>query len=315
MKIPIARKRAPKSITENENSCFPRFNLFPWEIRHMIWAEALPAPIPQVLIYKPTTFPRWDPETKDWDPRDGPPTIPILPPAILHATQESRACALEHVLVRKAKKARTRCVAPSAYHHIVCRPFNRDTDALFVHKWHFPAFVEAYMATTPSAARHLIFDLDLYGVDGGMSPFFWLGASHIGWRDFTYQTDRCHGLRSVALAKLTRCYGRLNAHAEGDGEPRGYYRAVPDPWAAAWFDGVGEELGADLSGAGGPGGTPWRFRVSSNRLCWAAAEEKDDDEGLLECSQVIVSRVTPSTVADDWDEELDWTRQSPGFVR
>jgi hypothetical protein len=150
----MAHKRASKSHMA-EDTAFPLFNRFPWEIRRMLWEQALPPPIPQVLIYKPTTFPRWDPETEKWDATDGPPTVPILPPLILHATQESRACASEHVLIRKAKNGRTRSVVPRAYHHIVSRPSNRDTGALFVHEAHFPCFMSVYMETTPSAARPL----------------------------------------------------------------------------------------------------------------------------------------------------------------
>ena len=189
----------------------------------MVWEQALPPPIPQVLIYKPTTFPGWDPETEKWDVTDGPPTVPILPPAILHATQESRACALEHVvLIRKAKKARTRSVAPRAYHHIVSRPFNRDADALSVHEAHFPCFMSVYMETTPSAARHLVFDVDICN---GLGRYY-DGPS---WYDFPPVAARkCRGLRSVALAGLSRCDDRLHTEAEGDREPRGCYRVLPD---------------------------------------------------------------------------------------
>lgn len=148
------------------------------------------------------------------------------------------------------------------------------------------------MATTPSAARHLVFDIDVYGVIGGMDtyPRLWLGFPHIGWLHFRSAVDRCHGLRSVALAELDRCDGRLDAEAEGDREPRGYYRAVPDAAAMARREGGAEELGAELSGAEGPDGTPWKVRVSSAGLCGAGGEEYD--QRLLECSQVVLQRMT-----------------------
>lgn len=292
----MARKRAPKSITENESPGFPRFNLLPWEIRHMIWTEALPAPIPQVLIYKSTTFPRWDPGTKDWDATDGPPTIPILPPAILHATQESRACALEQILVRKVKKARTRCVAPSAYHHIVSRPFNRDMDALFVHEEHFPAFKDIYMNTTPSAARHLLFDVDIHDRDG------WYYGDGI-WYDLpAMASKKCRGLRSVAVVGLGRCDSRLDAEAVLEREPRGYYRAVPDAEAVAWQEGLGQALKDEFRGHKSSDGIPWKVKVGSDGLLGAAIEEEDDDEGILECSQVVLERLTDLNVSSHWFE-------------
>ncbi|KAL1882979.1 hypothetical protein Daus18300_000617 [Diaporthe australafricana] len=239
----MARKQAPELATKAEDPAFPRFNRFPLEIRRMIWKQALPPPIPRILVYKLTTFSRWDPETKDWNATDGPPTVPIPPPALLHPTQESRAFALEHVRIRKAKKARTRFVAPSAYHHIT----------LFVHKWHFPSFVDVYMATTPSAARHLVFDHDVYRAIARMDPFLWLGASHISWDDFSYATHRCRGLRSVALTELDR---RLDAEAEGDREPRGYYRAVPGAEVVECMEGDVEGLGTELDGREGPDSIP-----------------------------------------------------------
>lgn len=203
----MARRKAPKTNITDGDPVFPRFNLFPWEIRRMVWEQALPPPIPQALIYKPADFPRWDPKTETWDATDGPPTIPIPPPALLHTTEESRAFVLEHVLIRKVKKARTRCAAPSAYHHIVSRPFNRDTDALFVHEEHFPAFLGEYMASTPWAARHLVFDADIfYYGDQTHAP-------NVGWFEFSPLADRCRGLWSVALVELRRCDARLDAGA------------------------------------------------------------------------------------------------------
>lgn len=47
-------------------------------------------------------------------------------------SQLLRAIVLEHVLIRKAKKARTRCFAPSADHHMVCGPVDSDGERKMV---------------------------------------------------------------------------------------------------------------------------------------------------------------------------------------
>lgn len=292
----MASLEASKSSAENEGPAFSRFNQLPWEIRRMVWEHALPAPIPQVLIYKPTTFPKWNPKTKDWDATDGPPTIPILPPAILHATQESRDFALEHVVVRKSKKYRTRSVRPDVYHHIVSRPFNRDIDALFVHQVHFRAFTRVYMATTPWAARHLLFDDNIFDWDG-----FELGG---GWfYDFPLvASKKCRSLRSASLVRLGRCDSRLDNRAKGDYEPRGCYRAVRDMMASDNRENLDCLLENHFQYHEDPNYVPPETKVGINWLCGAAGE--GDDKGFLECSQVVLERLTDLNVPSD---RLEWS--------
>lgn len=287
----MASKEASKATTENEVPAFSRFNQLPWELRRMVWEQALPAPIPQVLIYKPTTFPKWDPKTNDWDATDGPPTIPILLPAILHATQESRAFALEHIIVRKSKKYRTRSVRPDVYHHIVSRPFKRDTDALFVHQVHFRAFTRVYMATTPWAARRLLFDDAVYddgfALGDGVLYDFPLAAS-----------QKCRDLRSVSLVRLGRCDSRLDNSAKGDYEPRGCYRAVPDLVAFEELEDLVWSLENQFLYHKDPDFVPWKLSwktISAMNWALGAACENDEEgleEGLLECSQVVLERLT-----------------------
>lgn len=262
----------------------------------MVWEEALPPPIPQVLIYKPITFPRWNVKTNTWDATDGPPTIPIPPPALLQTTQESRAFALERVHICKVKKAPTRCTAPSAYHHIVSRPFDRDADALFIHERHFPAFVGGYMTCTPQMARHLVFDADIF------HDRDWTSAPYSGWDRFWVRAKVHRGhLRSVAVVELRRCDGRLDAEAMGDRAPRGYYRAVPDAEAAAWREGLDEELAEDFEEwEERDDGISCKVTVGSGGLCGGGGGERA--EGVLECSQVLLQRVNASTIEQDWFE-------------
>ena len=225
-----------------------------------------------------------------------PPTVPIPPPALLHKIQESCAFALEHVLIRKVKKAPTRSLAPSAYHHIVSRPFNRDKDALFIHEAHFQDFVDTYMETTPSVARHLVFDVDIYHARG-----YWYGEDTARWPDFQIPAgEKWRGLRSVSFVGLGRCENRLHAEACGERESRGYYRAVADSEAVAWLEYLGQALKKGFECRRGPESLLREVKVVRGELCGSAGG--DDDDGLLECSQVVLQRVTASTVADDWFE-------------
>lgn len=287
----MASKQASNLPTKDNGPCFAFFNHLPWELRRMVWEEALPPPIPQILIYKPTTFPRWNAKTNTWNATDGLPTIPIPPPALLHTTQESRAFALERVHIRKVKKAPTRCTAPSAYHHIVSRLFDRDADALFIHEEHFPAFVDIYMASTPQVARHLVFDADIF------RERIWTWGPDIGWYNFMdREEERQSHVRSVAVVELRRCDSRLDAEAVGDRVARGYYRAVPDAEAVAWRERLDEDLAQDFRGWDGDGedGISCKVVVGSAGLCGGGGGERA--ERVLECSQVLLQRVNGSTM-------------------
>lgn len=264
-----------------ETPAFSRFNNFPWEIRRMVWEEALSPTVPQVLTYKASTFPRWDHTANTWGADDGPPWIPIPPPALLHTNAEARAFALEHVRIRTEKKLPTRSRAPNSYHRMVTRAFDRDIDALFVHETHFRAFMGVYMRRTPFAARHLIFDSDLFAPRRD-----WYDL----WDHFVGEAaERCRGLRSVTLADLSRCAGALDARAFGDCTARGYYRIVTDVEAAGRYKRLGEELRQQFEGLMGPDGVPWKVEVRGASSCGT------DEEGILECSQVLVEGFTASS--------------------
>lgn len=286
----MADKGASELATEDNGHTFPLFNRLPWEIRHGIWEQALPSPTPQVLVYKPSTFSAWDPTTNTWDTTDGPPRVPIPPPALLHATHESRKFVLENVVVREE---RHNGLYPHKRHRVVSRPFDRETDALYIHRENFDAFMEVYMATTPWAARHLVFDILIYQIRHRF-PEYWAYC----WDDFDSAVDSlgCY-LRSIALSALYRCDLLLSHEAIHDGVVKGYYRTVPDGVATAWREDYCERLAAEFRDHQGPNGALWKVRVGSGNL--RGADGGEDDEELLECSQVVLKRFTASTMDQD----------------
>lgn len=285
----MASTRSSSATTKDDGPVFPLFNRLPWEIRQMIWEQALPRPIPQVLTYKLSTFPKWDPNTNTWDATDGPPRVPIPPPALLHTTQESRKLALEHVIVRKEEHYGTNLYHR---HYVVSRPFDRDTDSLFIYRCHFDDFIKVYMATTPWAARHLVFDLFI---------FCFLRSSvtsmRCTWDDFESAADRaCRGLRSLSLVNIGKWDIKQALDIFSSQAVKGYYRTVPDAEAMELWEGMGERLGAEFSRRQGPNGVPWNVRVGSGGSC--SADGREDDEDVLECSQVVIQRFTASTMED-----------------
>lgn len=287
----MADKRALKLSTMDDGPVFLLFNRLPWELRHMIWKQALPRPIPQVLAYKSETFPKWDPKTNTWDATDGPPRVPIPPPALLHATQESRKFALEHVLVHEDKPFG---LDSHRIHRVVSRPFDREKDALYIHPILLIDFIEVYMATTPWAARHLLFDGIIYtSCRRGFSRF--LNRSSDVFESADDRVGR--GLRSVALVAPSSCDHLLTLEIMHVGAVKGYYRAVPDEEAMAQGNSKCERLAAAFRGRQGPNGVPWKAVVGSGRLC--GADGGDDDEDILECSQVVLERFTASTMDQD----------------
>lgn len=287
----MADKRASKLPTKDDGPAFPLFNRLPWEIRHMIWEQALPRPIPRVLTYEFSTFPKWDPKTNTWDATDGPPRFPIPPPALLHATKESRDFALKHVSVREKIFWGPTPLEPS---RVVSRPFDREIDALFVHRLHFNAFVEVYMATTPWLARHLVLDHRVYTTRPNPFSGAWDGS----WDDFMTAVDkvgRC--LQSIAVVSPYNCDRVLSHAAFPDAVPKEYYGAVPDINAMKRRHYILERLAAEFRGRQGPDGVPREVRVGSKRL--RGADGGEDDEEILECSQVVLKRFTASNMDQD----------------
>jgi hypothetical protein len=112
---------------------------------------------------------------------------------------------------------------------------------------------------------------------------------------------RCHGLRSVALVGLSRCDDRLHTEAEGDREPRGCYRVLPDAEAVAWQENLGGALNGVFQTQARLHCMPWVVRVGSHGLCGATSGE-DYEDRLLECSQVVLQRLTSSNRSSDWYE-------------
>lgn len=283
----MADKRASKLPAEDDGPVFPLFNRLPWELRHMIWKHALPRPIPQILVYESSTFSKWDPKKNTWD-ATGPPSLPIPPPALLHATKESREFALEHVSVRKDGLWGPN---PHQRFRIVSRPFDREIDALFIHKLHFIAFVDVYMATTPWMARHLVLDDRIY--KARRHPFS--GAWDSTWDNFKTAADGMgRDLRSIALAAPNDCDSILMVAAFPDWVVKEYYRAVP--WRNGMMprDRMCERLAAELRGRQRPDGVPREVRVGSGRL--RGADEGEDDERILECSHVDLERLRVSNM-------------------
>lgn len=272
----------------DDGPVFLLFNRLPWELRHKIWEHALPCPIRQVLVYNSRTFPKWDPRTGTWDATDGPPRVPIPPPALLHATQESRKFALKHVSVREESHWEP---SPHERRRIVRRPFDPEMDALFIHSLHFNAFLEVYMATTPWAARHLVLDLWIFRT----RPHPFSGVTDSSWDKFKAAVDRVgRGLRSIALAAPGS--GELRG-LPADVVAKGYYRAVPDKKPTSRQNRAGVRLAGELRGRQGPDGVPRKVRVGSGRLC--GVDEWEGDEDILECSQVVLKRFTASSMYQD----------------
>lgn len=287
----MADKRAPTLPSRDDCPVFRLFNSLPWELRQLIWEHALPRPIPQVLVYEPSTFSKWDPKMSAWDATDGPPRIPIPPPALLHATQESRKFALKHVSVREESHSGS---SPHERRRTVSRPFDRETDVLFVHTSHFDTFVEVYMTTTPWAARHLVLHPWIFRTRPHPSS----GVRDSSWHKFKTATDRAgRGLRSIALAAPDSCDSLLCLGAFPDVVTKGYYRAVPDKNAITRRDRTGVRLAAEFRGRQGPDGVPREVRIGSGRLCGASIGE--DDEEILECSQVVLEWFTASNMDRD----------------
>lgn len=125
---------------------FPRFKTFPYELRRMIWKEALPPEHPQVLI--------WSYETSADQL-----FVPILLPAILHACQESRDVALEHVRVAMLAKNEFRNLPhKDACHHVVFRPFAPETDHIYINSARINIFIDSFLNKYPLLAQNLIID-------------------------------------------------------------------------------------------------------------------------------------------------------------
>lgn len=287
-KLVMADKRASNFPTRDDGLVFHFFNRLPWELRHMIWQHALPRPIPQVLVYESSTFSKWDLKTKTWDATDGPPSFPIPPPALLHATKESREFALKHVSVREEGLWGP---DPRERFRIVSRPFDREIDGLFIHKLHFNAFVDVYMATTPWVARHLVLDNRIYRY----RRHTFRGVWNSRWDDFKTETDRMgRGLQSIALAAPNSCDMFLSLAAFPDPVAKEYYGAVPDSKTMKRRHYIFEGLAAEFRGRQGPDGLPREVRVGSERLC--GADGGEDDEEILECSQVVLKRFTFSNM-------------------
>lgn len=289
----MADNRASKLPAKDDGPIFPLFNRLPWELRQMIWKHALPRPIPQILVYGLSTFSKWDPKKNTWDATDGPPRVPIPPPTLLHATHESREFTLKHVSIREERHW-----GPSPYEwiRVVSRPFDRERDAIFIHNLHFKDFVKVYMATTPWAARHLVLDRRIYKTYYHPMPSlrFW-GCS---WVDFKSEAQKvCRSLRSIALAAPNSCDDFLALAAFPDGVETRYYHAVPDGKAMAGRNRMCERLAAEFRGIQGPDGVPWKVRVGGGRLC--GADSGEDDEEILECWQVVLERLTASTMDQD----------------
>lgn len=281
---------APKVATTSDSPVFTLFNYLPWELRHVIWEQALPPSIPQVMIYKPATFPKWDPGTNTWDAIDGPPTVPIPPPTLLHTTHESRKFALKHVLIREVPKAPTRSPAPTAFHRIVSRPFNRDTDAMFIHDRYFLDFVEMYKTTRPEAARHLIFHRITFQKRRVLSPLTLTSP----WHDFISVADgSSRGLRSVNWVRWGLLDFSLMNEALGEWEERSYYRGVPEMEISSYEWGVCTPIAAGFKSLRYSGGVRWRVRVG--RGVPYGAHDEEDKEGVLDCSKVTIQRFTAST--------------------
>lgn len=89
------------TASNNDTRTFHQFIDLPLEIRRMIWEDSLPPVVPEVLVYRWKNFYRGDDDdTEDEEELDLRPTVEIDFPVILHACRESRAVALEHVLIR-----------------------------------------------------------------------------------------------------------------------------------------------------------------------------------------------------------------------
>ena len=82
------------------------------------------------------------------------------------------------------------------------------------------------------------------------------------------------------------------------GSTRGNHRAVPDAEAGAGREGLGESIGAEFRRRRNPEGVLWEVRVGCSRLCGTGAADDDDDDGLVEFSQVVLQRFTASTVEE-----------------
>lgn len=104
-------------------------------------------------------------------------------------------------------------------------------------------------------------------------------------------------LRSVALAAQANCDSLLVHGAFYDGVETRCYRAVPDGKAMARQNHMCERLAAEFRGLQGSDGVPWKVRVGSGRLC--GTDGGEDDEEILECSQVVLERFTASTMAQN----------------
>ncbi|KAL1861715.1 hypothetical protein Daus18300_008684 [Diaporthe australafricana] len=141
---------------------FPRFKTFPCELRRMIWKEALPPEHPQVLIW-------------NYERSADQLFVPILPPAILHACQESRNVALEHVRIAKLDKNEFRNLPhKDACHHVVFRPFAPETDHIYINFVRNKSFIDSFLNKHPLLAQNLIIDeisirLDIFSWDHFMN--------------------------------------------------------------------------------------------------------------------------------------------------
>ncbi|KAG6357600.1 hypothetical protein INS49_013477 [Diaporthe citri] len=78
---------------------------------------------------------------------------------------------------------------------------------------------------------------------------------------------------------------------------KGHYRAMPYAEAMVRREGRIERLAAEFRGRQGPNGVPWKVRVSSRWLCGAGGGENDEE--ILECSQVLIQQFTASTMKED----------------
>lgn len=186
------------------NLRFPQFIFLPIELRRMVYEQTMPPIVRQVLIYNPKKFPAWDARHGRWRKKDGPPTVPVKVPPILHVCKESRDFALEHVHICQEKKKGTRKRNADAYHHIVCRPFDVERDYIFVHHKYLVHFVKKVMKAIPWFIKRLIFMVedflraDLWDEDlVGRRSRGTLGT----WCDFIDAAQQCTDFTSMNMVQ------------------------------------------------------------------------------------------------------------------
>lgn len=155
---------------------------------------------PQVLIYDPKTFPAWNAKSGCWSEKDGPPSVAVGIPALLHVCRESRQFALEHVYIRRLKKKDTRKRNPDAYHHIISRPFDVEKDQIFVHPTVSGPFFRRVVKNTPWLAQNLILSFAAI-----FDTAFWRREPRrrnvMRWRRCLLYFPQCKNLKSVRFIR------------------------------------------------------------------------------------------------------------------